>query len=298
LSRIAIVGPGAVGCTVGAWLSDRGGHEVVLCARRPLERLEVETPDGKLVTTPRVFTDPEKAEPVDWVLVATKAYDSEAAARWFRRLLAPHTRVAILQNGVEHVERFAEYAPAARIVPVVIDCPSERSAPGVVRQRRAAWMVVPAGPNGTDFVDLFAHTALVVRASDDFTTEAWKKLCLNSVGAVSAIVNQPSGIARFGPVAELMRGIARECVAVGRARGAMLPDELPDTIVEHYQTGPIDSVNSLHADRIAGRRMEIDARNGAIVRFGRKHGVPTPLNEMAVALLLAIENANDDGKTP
>ncbi len=38
--------------------------------------------------------------------------------------------------------------------------------------------------------------------------------------------------------------------------------------------------------------MEIDARNGAIVRFGRKHGVPTPLNQMAVALLSAIEAAS------
>jgi 2-dehydropantoate 2-reductase len=288
---VAIIGPGAVGCTVGAWLSERAGHELVLCARRPLERLEVETPDGTLVATPRVITAPEQAEPVDWVLVATKAYDSEGAARWFERLLAPHTRVAILQNGVEHVERFAAHAPVERIVPVVLDCPSERSAPGVVRQRRGAWMVVPAGPDGSDFVELFVRTALDVRESDDFTTEAWKKLCLNSVGAVSAILNQPSGVARFAPVAELMRGIARECATVGRARGAVLSDELPDSVVEHYRTGPIDSVNSLHADRIAGRRMEIDARNGAIVRFGRRHGLPTPLNEMAVALLQAIENA-------
>ncbi len=291
MASVAIVGPGAVGCTVAAWLAVRGGHDVVLCARRSLDRLEVETPEGKLVATPRVLLSPEQAEPVDWVLVATKAYDSDGAARWFDRLLAPHTRVAILQNGVEHVERFAAHAPLERIVPVVIDCPAERSAPGAVRQRRAAWMVVPAGLDGHDFTELFVRTALDVRVSDDFTTEAWKKLCLNSVGAVSAIVNQPSGVARLAPIAELMRGIARECVAVGRACGAVLPDELPDGIVEHYRKGPTDSVNSLHADRIAGRRMEIDARNGAIVRFGRKHGVPTPLNEMAVALLQAIESA-------
>jgi 2-dehydropantoate 2-reductase len=150
-------------------------------------------------------------------------------------------------------------------------------------------MVVAEGRAGRDFADLFAGSALEVRVSDDFQSEAWKKLCLNSVGAVSAIVNQPSGVARLAPVAELMRGIARECVAVARASGAELSDDLPDTIVENYQRGPGDSVNSLHADRIAGRRMEIDARNGAIVRFGQKHGVPTPLNQMAVALLSAIE---------
>ena len=94
MAKIAVVGPGAIGCTVGAWLSQRGGHEVSLCARRPLERLEVDTPEGKLFAEPRIFTAPEQAEPVDWVLVATKAYDSDAAARWFGSLLASHTRIA------------------------------------------------------------------------------------------------------------------------------------------------------------------------------------------------------------
>jgi 2-dehydropantoate 2-reductase len=46
-------------------------------------------------------------------------------------------------------------------------------------------------------------------------------------------------------------------------------------------------VNSLLADRIAGRRMETDARNGVIVRLGEKHGIATPLNRMAVAVLEA-----------
>lgn len=50
-----------------------------------------------------------------------------------------------------------------------------------------------------------------------------------------------------------------------------------------------DALNSLIADRMAGRQMEIDARNGAVVRFGKKHGIPTPMNEMAVALLIAAQ---------
>jgi 2-dehydropantoate 2-reductase len=50
-----------------------------------------------------------------------------------------------------------------------------------------------------------------------------------------------------------------------------------------------DSINSLHADRLAGRSMEIDARNGVIVRLGRRHGIATPVNEMIVALLEAAQ---------
>lgn len=54
------------------------------------------------------------------------------------------------------------------------------------------------------------------------------------------------------------------------------------------RNAPPDSVNSLQADRMEGRPMEIEARNGVIVRLGRKHGIPTPCNQMAVALLEAL----------
>ena len=56
------------------------------------------------------------------------------------------------------------------------------------------------------------------------------------------------------------------------------------------RNAPPDGLNSLIADRMAGRPMEVDARNGAVVRFGKKHDIPTPLNEMAVALLLAAQD--------
>lgn len=55
--------------------------------------------------------------------------------------------------------------------------------------------------------------------------------------------------------------------------------------------GAPSSVNSLHADRLAGRPMEVDARNGAVVRFGAKHGIATPLNKAVVALLEAVQPA-------
>jgi 2-dehydropantoate 2-reductase len=67
----------------------------------------------------------------------------------------------------------------------------------------------------------------------------------------------------------------------------VLEDELTEKILANCRAAPPDSMNSLHADRAAGRPMEVDARNGAVVRFGRKHGIPTPLNEMAATLLAA-----------
>jgi 2-dehydropantoate 2-reductase len=80
-------------------------------------------------------------------------------------------------------------------------------------------------------------------------------------------------------------------VAVGRAEGAALSDTLGEEILSYYRGAAPDAVNSLLADRLAGRRMETDARNGAIVRKGEKHGIPTPLNRMAVTLLEAQQPA-------
>ncbi len=290
MPTIAIVGPGAIGGILAAWLAQDPDNEVTVCARTAFDRLEVETPDGSIVASPRVVTAPAEAAPVDWVLVATKAYDTEGAARWLSRLRRANTPVVVLQNGVEHVERFAPYVPRESIVPAVIDCPAERTAPGRMRQRGASWIVVPDSAQGRAFVPLFARTNFEV-STGDFATRAWGKLCINAPGAISAILLKPTGVIRLEPIAELTRGMVRECLAVGRAEGAALDDDVVERVVEGARRAPVDSINSLLADRLAGRAMEIDARNGAVVRFGKKHGIPTPLNEMAVALLFAAQDA-------
>ncbi len=286
--RIAIVGPGAIGSTVAAHLI-QSGHQPLLCARTAFDRLLVQTPKGQIDATPVVLTDPAKADPVDWVLVATKAYEVEGTARWLQRLVGPETRVAVLQNGVEHVARFMPFLPADRIVPVVVEIPAERSAPGVIVQRRDGWMKAPAGVNGEAFAALFASSGVDVATAEDWASVAWRKLALNCAGAVNALTGLPAGIAAKPEIAELMRGLVAECLAVGRAEGAILEDELPDQVVAQYQASPADSVNSLLADRLAGRRMEWDARNGVIARLGSAHGIDTPLNQMAAILLSAME---------
>jgi 2-dehydropantoate 2-reductase len=88
-----------------------------------------------------------------------------------------------------------------------------------------------------------------------------------------------------------MRAIVRECVLVGRAEGASLPDSLPDEIVAGAKRAPRDAGNSILADRRANRPMEYDARNGVIVRRGAKHGIPAPMNALMVTLLEAAQNS-------
>lgn len=280
MTRVAVIGTGAIGATVAAWLIADPALDVTLCARTPFECLRVETPDGLLESRPRLLTDPQAAPPVDWVLVVTKTYDAAGAALWLDRLATERTRVAILQNGVEHLSRFPRLA-SSQLIPVIVDIPAERSAPGQVRQRRNGSMVVPTGEHGEAFAQLFAHSPIAVRTTDDWPTVAWRKLAINCAGAVSALTLKPAGIAQDPEIAELMRALVRECIAVGRAEGADLPDTLANEVVAGYRESPADSINSIHADRLAGRQTEADARNGVIARLGRRHGIATPLNHMA-----------------
>ncbi len=285
-SSVALIGPGAVGGVIAASLVSRG-IGVTLCARRPVGALTVELLDGPVALTPPVLTDPAQGRPVDWVLVATKAYDAAGAAAWFAGLVGPRTRVAILQNGVEHRERFAAWLRPEQVLPVMVDMPGERPAPGRIVQRGPGRMVVPVGADGDAFAALFAGTAISVTTTPDFTSAVWRKLCLNSPGALNALLLKPTAIFRDEAIAELARGMIRETLAVARAEGAVIEDAYVAALIAGFRAAPPDGINSLHADRAAGRPMETDARNGAVVRFGKKHGIPTPLNEMAVTLLAA-----------
>ena len=286
--RIAVVGPGAIGGTIAAWLSEVPGVELIVCARTRFDKLLVEVPEGRTIeATPEVLTDPSSARAVDWAITVTKTYDTEGAARWLKGLVGPETRVAVVQNGVEHLDRFADLVPRDRTLPVIIDIPAERSGPGRIRQRRQGDITVPAGDLGHSFVALFVGSGLAPKETEDFLSASWRKLALNSAAAVNALALKPAILARNEKAAGVMRAVAAEAVAVGRAVGARLDDGLPEEVIARYLASPPDQTNSLLADRLARRPLEIDARNGVIVRLGAKLGIPTPLNAMAVAVLEA-----------
>lgn len=286
MTSVAIIGPGAIGGTLAAWLAQDPALSITLCARTPFSGLHVETPHGTLTASPLVLTDPTDAVAMDWVLVCTKTYDVEATKVWLDRLAGPQTRVAVVQNGVEHVKLFAHLVPAERIVPVMINLPAARTAPGRIVQHRDGFMSVPAGRNGEDFVALFANTKVAATADADFVSQIWIKLTGNCGTIVPALTLRATGPVWSEELEAIMRGLLEECAAVGRAEGAQIPAAVIEDAIERFRTAPEgSSAGSIHADRLAGHPMEIDARNGVIVRLGKQHGIPTPMNAMLVTLL-------------
>jgi 2-dehydropantoate 2-reductase len=306
MGRIAIVGVGAIGGVTAAFLETTSQHKLTLCTRRPLRELIVRTGEGSITVKaenlidpgaaePGNITDPAAAEPMDWVLVATKVYDAKAAATWFPRLCGPHTPIAILQNGVEHRENFQAFVRRELIVPVIVDVPAERQtaqrsptepqADTIIIQRGPARMQVENNPLGAAFAELFRGSKASVTIEDDFLSAAWKKLCLNAAGAVCALLAKPSGVLQDQALGQIVLDIIAEVIAVGRAEGAKLDGDLGPQILSRFRSAPPDSINSITADRLAARPMEVEARNGVIVRKGLLHGIETPVNKMIVALL-------------
>jgi 2-dehydropantoate 2-reductase len=288
MTKIAVIGPGAIGGTVAAWLAQNPAFAITLCARTALDDLRVETPVGVITAKPEVLTDPASARPVDWVLVATKTYDVDPTKPWLDRLVGAETRVAIIQNGVEHVRLFSHLVPAERLVPVMINLPAARSAPGRIVQSRHGIIAVPAGRNGEEFAGLFAHTEIEAAAHADFLSQAWIKLCGNCIAIVPSLTLRATGPVWSDDLQAIVRALVEECAAVGRAEGASIPVSVVETTVANARNMAEGSTGgSLHADRLAGHRMEVDARNGVIVRLGSKHGIPTPMNKVLVTLLAA-----------
>ena len=286
MREIAVVGVGAIGGVVAAHLGT-AGRDIILCVRQPLDELTLETPRRTSRISLPVVSAPEEVPPVRWILLATKAHQTDGAAAWLRALAGAGTTV-ILQNGVEHVERVAPYATGAVLLPAVVECSAAKLAPGRVLQRTPAEITVPATKAGRDLALLFGGTEVRITVTDDFVTAAWRKLCVNVAGgAITVLTDRELGVMRRPEVARLAGDLVRECIAVGRAEGAKLSDALANEIVASMLATP-ESGTSMLADRRAGKPLEADARNGAVQRIGIRHGIDTPLNHAMTAILNAI----------
>lgn len=290
MTRILVIGPGAIGCAVGAALLE-AGREVTFCARQLFTRISLRKAGEEAKTfTARVKTSEKYITPADWVLLCVKAHQVPSAAGWLRAAIGPQTKVAVLQNGVEHRERVEPFvSKGAVIVPVVAELPVKRTAPGEVVWSRCALLTVAGDAAGREFCGLFAGSFVTASAVDDLVTAAWTKLCLNAPsGAILALTGQPMRVFHKPGVADVARAILQECLAVGRAEGAKLDDSLIERQMEAFMNAAPDEGNSMYADRMAGREMEWDARNAVIVRKGALHGIATPVSAALVPLLAAL----------
>ena len=292
---VAVIGLGSIGGVVAGCLAAAGRHRVLACVRQPLQKLVLDAPAGTVELPLAAFTDPAHIkEPADWVLVCTKTHQTPSAAPWLARLCVPGTRVAVLQNGIGHVERVAPLARGAAVQPIIVYYNGERLAPDRVRLRQGSDQDMAAADDadGRAFAQLFAGTPLRVHLSPEFSTLIWRKLLINAVAnPITTLTLQRQAVLRRPDIVELCLAVLAEAVAVGRAEGVRFENDEAARAMATLFTFSGELGTSMYFDRLAGRTLEVEALTGAIVAAAERHGIATPLNRTLLALLRAVNDA-------
>jgi 2-dehydropantoate 2-reductase len=277
------------------------GHEVWLVHRRrdvveALRRdgLQLEDINGLHERIPLRATDStSEIGEVDLVLILTKATDTRAAAQAARCLLGEGTVAVTLQNGLGNLEIMAEILGPERVLLGMTYAGAALVGPGMVRHT-AVGQTFLGEPNGQFSVRVeqlaksLSDAGMPTEATDRLWEMVWGKLVINTAMNASCALTGASGESAYrSPAArELLGLLAEETACVAAALGISLP--YPDAaarVWKHCQDVG-QSKPSMLQDMERGRPTEIDAINGAVVREGKRLGIPTPLN---LALLLLVK---------
>lgn len=297
--HIAILGAGGVGGYYGGLLA-RSGHDVAFLARGPHlaalreKGLRVESVHGDFAVHPTLATDdPGEIGPVDLVLVAVKSYDLDAAAEVARPLVGPSTAVLPLLNGLDAAQRLAAVLGDGPVLAGLTHISSSLAAPGLIRQISSVRRVTfgerdgTATPRARHIQDTLASSGIEVILSDQVEVAIWDKfLFIASISGVCCLARQPMGIVLGTPeTRQLYIRALREVEAVARARQVgLVPGIVERTLTMSEGFGP-ETRPSMLVDLEAGKRIELEALNGAVVRHGRWVGVDTPVHSVVYAAL-------------
>lgn len=308
--RVGVVGAGAIGSTY-AWFLARAGHELALLDVRAdhvaavaRDGLIAELPGGGVAAVAvEAATDPSALGPAEVVLVATKAFATEEAARGAGLLIGPGTWVASVQNGLGNDRALARALGPERVVPGSTTVAAELAGAGRVRVgesvlagRSSTVFGRPRGaagiPDGVAaFVEALTGAGLPAQVVDDVDLVIWRKLVLaGSMGPLSAALGLTVAGTMENPAAlGLLRRLVAEIVAVGQACGVALDQDDAWELCESTFGGLGAHRASMAVDLAEGRRTEIDAMCVEVARLGREHGVPAPVNEVVGELVRALE---------
>jgi 2-dehydropantoate 2-reductase len=235
-----------------------------------------------------VRTNPSEVDNTfDLVFVAVKSTQIDATAPWLSALCNKNTVVCVLQNGVEQKALVAPHVPGSPVLPSVVWFPAQREPDASVWLRGKARITLPDTPETSLVLAALSGTRCSVDVAADFTSVAWRKLLQNAVAGLMVLAGRRAGMYSRADIAGLALAYLQECLAVARAEGATLGDEVPQEIVDAFRGYPADLGTSILADREAGRPLEWDSRNGVVQRRARSHGIATPISDLVVPLLAA-----------
>jgi 2-dehydropantoate 2-reductase len=285
--RVAILGTGAIGGYDGARLAN-AGEEVVFVARGA--HLQTLKSHGLRVTA---VGQTDAVGPVDLVLFCVKSYDTDTAAASLGPLMTPQTLVLTLQNGLDNVETIASVVGWEAVLVGSVHVALQLVAPGVIEYSGGEGTIVFGELAGgltertRRIAEVLQRAGILHEVSTDMPRVFWEKfLFITGVGGLTALAR--SGIGPLLASAEGQRLLTASCAeveAVARAEGIQLGADAVQRIVKQAGSLAPQWQSSMARDLEVGRRLEVEALSGAVVRRGRTYDIPTPVPQAIWACL-------------
>ena len=297
--KILVLGAGGVGGYFGARLAAQGEDVTFVARGKHLAAmresgLRIESGLGDLQLQPvKATDDPAQAGPADFVLIAVKLWDTEAAARAAAPAVGPDTAVISFQNGVDAVDILVRAFGAERVMGGIAHIAAFIESPGVIRHNGKLARLTfgeldgRRSERGERLLAACRKAEFETVLSDGIQRAIWEKFVfIVGLSGLTTLTRLPIGPIRAEPLTrELLAEVMREAAAVGRAKGIDLPADAADKQLAFADTLPDGMIASMLGDLRRGNRLELPWLTGAVVRLGRELGVPTPANGFVYAAL-------------
>jgi 2-dehydropantoate 2-reductase len=299
--KIAVIGAGAMGSVYAAilgsaendvWAVDTWVDHVEAIRTRGLT---VEGASGDRTVRIHATSEPAEVGVCDLVVIATKAFDVDAAAHAAKPIVGNDTVVLPIQNGLGSADRIAAILGEERVA-IGVAGGFGASIVGPGRVHHNGWELLRLGERHGPATDRIRRIARVwedagfrVRAYDDVDQLVWEKLICNvCFSGTCAILERPiSEVLDDRNAWHVASSCATEAYEVARARGIKLDFDDPVAYVRAFGERIPHARPSMLLDLIAGRPTEIDVINGAIPPEARRIGLTAPANETVTALVKA-----------
>lgn len=297
--NIAIFGVGALGSLFGSRLDAVAnvtlfGNWAEQIAVLRQKGLTVNHPDGRQSRHRLHATDDlNEMPPADIALILVKSYQTGRAARQAANILRPDGVAITLQNGIGNWEKLAEAVGQERAALGTTAQGATVPAPGRLRHAGQGPTYLALLPGREvlmkQVTGLFNQAGLETILVGQADSLVWGKLAINAgINPLTALLEIPNGaLAEDKTLRQIMAAAANEVAAVAAAQGIELPFVDAARRTGEVARATAENRSSMLQDISRGAPTEIEAISGAVVRYGRHVGVPTPVNEF---LWRAIKN--------
>ena len=315
--NITVIGPGAIGCLLAAYLT-RAGAEVSLLDYR-LKRVTLLQDRGIAVDGEReTFHTPIKAtaylteiRSTDIFILCVKASDTAAVAATLKDAIPPESHLLTLQNGMGNREKLSESFGSDRVFAGATSHGATLLEVGRVRHAGYGeiWLGGTSGSSSSqasqailqNLAATMNRAGLQAHVVDDIESILWSKLVVNvGINALTAILGVPNGELIKTPTCQkIMDRAVAEAVQVASGCGIKL--QLPEEIerVRAVCNSTAVNISSMLQDVQRQKKTEIDQINGAVVRMAASLGMASPVNEVLTALVRGLEAGyNVEGDKP